>query len=89
MFRFNSRKGHRERNDNGLTGMLLHHLEKAEELVDADLERGHDQFIRAQEIYDGLLLRTGKEIPDIDRRLDELYVDYQMRIDRLNLNSTP
>ena len=85
MFRCNSRKIARRPHDNGLTGLLLINLQRAENLLETDdFMQGHDYFIRAEEIYASLCRDTGKGIPEIEFRLDELYIVYQMKLDLQN-----
>lgn len=85
MFRFNSRKPARKTNDKGLTGMLVHNLEQAEKLLDIDFGRGHDYFVRAEEIYGNLCRDTAQSFPGLEFRLDQLYIAYQIEIDIQNL----
>ncbi|HLD78950.1 MAG TPA: hypothetical protein VJA18_00145 [Candidatus Nanoarchaeia archaeon] len=87
MFRFNARKIARKDAPQP-PAELVELVQQAEDLLETDLERGHDRFLRADEMY-GTLRNNGILFPQIESKLDQLYVDYQMRIDRLNLNSTP
>ena len=79
MFRFNSGKIGRGDTDHA-PAELVDLVQEAEDLIETDPLKGHDSFLKADDMY-GTFRNHGFSFPRIEARLDLLFVDYQMRID--------
>ena len=58
--------------------MLIKLIENAENLLEKDVTQSRAYFLRAEEIHGNLCQATGHGFPEIEFRLDELYLAYRI-----------